>query len=254
MSRKQSKRYEQAPQPEKAPRQTFMRKIQPKNFTQGLYIDTLRDTPITLGTGAAGVGKTYIATAIGVEKLLANEVDRIILTRPVVEAGENLGFLPGTLEEKIAPYLLPLIDGLNAHLGATKVKELIEQGKIEVAPLAYMRGRTFDDCYVILDEAENTTKDQMKLFLTRIGNNTFMSINGDHTQSDLKNKKWEEDGLTWAVRKLKGRSPSIAVVEFSKSDIVRSPLIGTILTCLEAPDEVEKKHSSTQAQPELLQE
>ncbi len=253
MSRKTQKRYETPLAPEKAPKQLFMRRIQPKNFTQGLYIDTLRDTPITLGTGAAGVGKTYIATAIAVEKLIDGEVQRIILTRPVVEAGENLGFLPGTLEEKIAPYLLPLLDGLNAHLGPAKVIQLMEEGKIEIAPLAYMRGRTFDNCYVILDEAENTTKDQMKLFLTRIGQDTFMSINGDHTQSDLKNKNWEEDGLTWAVRKLKGCSPSIAVVEFSKADIVRSPLIGTILTHLESPDEPKKKDSSKETSV-LLQE
>lgn len=224
------KKYETA----KPAKQLFMRKIMPKNLTQELYIEALRSTSIVLGTGAAGVGKTYIATSIACEKLVNNEVSKIILTRPVVEAGEKLGFLPGTLEEKIHPYLLPLLDGLNAHLGPAKVKEMMDEGKIEVAPLAYMRGRTFDNCYVILDEAENTTQDQMKLILTRIGMNSFMSINGDHTQSDL--DKRVENGLTWAVRKLKGKSSDIQVIEFQKSDIVRHPLIGFILDCLEAPD------------------
>jgi phosphate starvation-inducible PhoH-like protein len=215
-------------------RETYIRKIVPKNQAQELYMDHLRNDPIILSQGPAGSGKTFIATAIAVEMLLTNKVNRIVLTRPVVEAGENLGFLPGTLEEKIAPYLLPLLDGLNVHLGAKKVQEFMSDGRIEVAPLAYMRGRTFDNCFVILDEAENTSKEQMKLFLTRIGSNTTMAINGDHTQSDLGTRN--ENGLTWAVRKLRGKSEHISVVEFLKSDIVRSPLIGTLLTFLEAPD------------------
>jgi phosphate starvation-inducible PhoH-like protein len=215
-------------------KETYMRTIQAKNYTQELYMQHLREDPIVLSQGPAGSGKTFIATAIAVEKLLSNEVSRIVLTRPIVEAGERLGFLPGTLEEKIHPYLLPLLDGLNAHLGPKRVLDFMADGKIEVAPLAFMRGRTFDNCFVILDEAENTTKDQMKLFLTRIGFNTTMSINGDHTQSDL--EKRIENGLTWAVRKLRGKTNQISVVEFSKADIVRSPLIGTILTYLESPD------------------
>jgi phosphate starvation-inducible PhoH-like protein len=215
-------------------KETFMKKVQAKNYTQELYMQHLREDPVILGTGPAGSGKTFIATAIAVEKLLANEVSKIVLTRPIVEAGEKLGFLPGTLEEKIHPYLLPLLDGLNAHLGVKRVQDFLADGKIEVAPLAYMRGRTFDNCFVILDEAENTSKDQMKLFLTRIGFNTTMAVNGDHTQTDL--DKRTENGLTWVVRKLKGKTPDISVVEFSKSDIVRSPLIGTLLTFLEAPD------------------
>lgn len=215
-------------------KETYMKKIQPKNYTQELYIEHLRNDPIILGQGPAGSGKTFIATAIAVEKLLANEVSKIVLTRPVVESGEKLGFLPGTLEEKIHPYLLPLLDGLNAHLGPKKVQDFLADGKIEVAPLAYMRGRTFDNCFVLLDEAENTTIDQMKLFLTRIGYNTTMAVNGDHTQTDL--SKHIETGLSWAVRKLRGKSEMISVVEFSKSDIVRSPLIGMMLTHLESPD------------------
>lgn len=215
-------------------KETFMKKIVAKNYTQEQYIQALREDLICFGKGPAGTGKTYIATAIAVEKLLNNEVSKIVLTRPIVEAGEKLGFLPGTLEEKIHPYLLPLLDGLNAHLGPKRVQDFLADGKIEVAPLAYMRGRTFDNCFVLLDEAENTTIDQMKLFLTRIGFNTTMAVNGDHTQTDL--DKRVENGLTWAVRKLRGKTPEISVVEFMKSDIVRSPLIGTMLTFLEAPD------------------
>lgn len=215
-------------------KETFMKKIIAKNYTQEQYIQALRDDVICFGKGPAGTGKTYIATAIAVEKLLTNKVSKIVLTRPIVEAGEKLGFLPGTLEEKIHPYLLPLLDGLNAHLGPKRVQDFLADGKIEVAPLAYMRGRTFDNSFVLLDEAENTTIDQMKLFLTRIGTNTTMAVNGDHTQTDL--DKRVENGLTWAVRKLRGKTPEISVVEFMKSDIVRSPLIGTMLTFLEAPD------------------
>lgn len=215
-------------------KETFMKKIAAKNYTQEQYMQALREDLICFGKGPAGTGKTYIATAIAVEKLLNNEVSKIVLTRPIVEAGEKLGFLPGTLEEKIHPYLLPLLDGLNAHLGPKRVQDFLADGKIEVAPLAYMRGRTFDNCFVLLDEAENTTIDQMKLFLTRIGFNTTMAVNGDHTQTDL--DKRVENGLTWAVRKLRGKTPEISVIEFAKSDIVRSPLIGTMLTFLEAPD------------------
>jgi phosphate starvation-inducible PhoH-like protein len=215
-------------------KETYMKRVVAKNFAQELYMQHLQDDPIVLCQGPAGSGKTFIATAIAVEKLLNGEVSKIILSRPVVESGEKLGFLPGTLEEKIHPYLLPLLDGLNTHLGPKRVQDFLADGKIEFAPLAYMRGRTFDNCFVLLDEAENTSKDQMKLLLTRIGYNTTMAINGDHTQTDL--DKRIENGLTWAVRKLKGRSPQISVLEFAKSDIVRSPLIGDLLTFLESPD------------------
>jgi len=237
------KKYE-APVKQAPAAKVFMKKIQPKTFTQELYMQSLREALITLGQGPAGSGKTFIATSIACEKLLSNEVSRIVLTRPVVEAGEKLGFLPGTLEEKIHPYLLPLLDGLNYHLGPKIVQDFLAEGKIEIAPLAYMRGRTFDNCFVILDEAENTTKEQMKLFLTRIGNNTIMAVNGDHTQSDL--DKRTENGLTWAVRKLRGREKEINVIEFTKNDIVRNALISAILTHLESPDGKDFKPTQTQ--------
>lgn len=218
-------------------RDTYMRnRLVPKNEAQSMYMDALREQPVVFAQGSAGTGKTFIATGIAVEMLLSQKVQRIVLTRPVVEAGEKLGFLPGTLEEKIHPYLLPLLDGLNTHLGPQRVQDMLAEGKIEIAPLAYMRGRTFDNCFVLLDEAENTTVDQMKLFLTRMGMNTTMAVNGDHTQTDL--DKRIENGLTWAVRKLRGRTNFVSVMEFAKSDIVRNPLIGEMLSHLERPDPV----------------
>jgi len=173
--------------------------------------------------------------AVGVEKLLANEVQKLVLTRPVVEAGENLGFLPGTLQEKISPYLLPLLDALNDLVGPTMAKKLLDTGKIEFAPLAYMRGRTFNNAYVILDEAQNTTVEQMKLFVTRIGEYSYFVVNGDVSQSDLKGLP--ENGLEYIVRRLRGKSENIDIIEFSHSDIQRSEIVKTILTHLDGPDD-----------------
>jgi len=213
-------------------------KLKPKNYSQELYVESLKENTITIGNGPAGVGKTYLVTAVALEKLMNNEIDRIVLTRPVVEAGENLGFLPGDLKEKLHPYLLPLIDSIEDHVGPTMAARLMESGKIEIAPLAFMRGRTFNNCYVILDEAQNTTKDQMRMFLTRIGYNTQFCINGDHSQSDLKfgyNSR-EEHGLAWACRKLRGAVAEVSIVEFHSKDIVRNPLIGKLLAYLDSPD------------------
>lgn len=207
----------------------------PKNESQRFYLESLRTAKLTIGTGPAGSGKSFIAMAVAVEKLLTNEVSKVVITRPVVEAGERLGFLPGTFEEKIAPYLLPLLDSLNDLVGPTMAKKLLDAGKIEFAPLAFMRGRTFNNCYVLLDEAQNTTIEQMKLFVTRIGEYSQFAVNGDSTQSDLKDV--HENGLDWIVRKLRGKSAEINVIEFSNHDVVRSEIVRTILQHLDTPDQ-----------------
>ena len=212
----------------------------PKNESQRLYVESLMNALLTIGTGPAGSGKSFLSMAVAVEKLLSNEVSKVVITRPIVEAGENLGFLPGTFEEKISPYLLPLLDALNDLIGPTMAKKLLEGGKIEFAPLAYMRGRTFNNCYVILDEAQNTTIEQMKLFVTRIGEFSQFAVNGDVTQSDLRGVP--ENGLEWVARKLRGCSSDINVIEFSNRDVVRSEIVKTILQFLDSPE--------PQAQPE----
>lgn len=208
---------------------------QAKTASQGYYLESLREKPLTIGTGPAGSGKSFLAMAVGVEKLLANEVSKIVLTRPVCEAGESLGFLPGTFEEKISPYLLPLLDALEELVGVTMAKKLMDSGKIEFAPLAYMRGRTFNNAYVILDEAQNTTIEQIKLFVTRAGMYSTLVVNGDVTQCDLRGIP--ENGLAWLVRRIAGRSSMIDVVEFSHTDIQRSPLVRELLLHLDGPDE-----------------
>lgn len=208
---------------------------QAKTQAQEFYLESLRDASLTIGTGPAGAGKSFLAMAVGVEKLLSNEVSKIVLTRPVCEAGESLGFLPGTFEEKISPYLRPLLDALEELVGVTMAKKLMDSGKIEFAPLAYMRGRTFNNAYVILDEAQNTTIEQIKLFVTRAGNYSTFVVNGDVTQSDLRGVP--ENGLEWLVRRLRGRSRMINVIEFGHSDIQRSALVRELLTHLDGPDE-----------------
>lgn len=206
----------------------------PKSDSQRYYIESLTNSKLTIGTGPAGSGKSFLAMAIAVEKLLANDVSKVVITRPIVEAGESLGFLPGTFEEKISPYLLPLLDALNDLVGPTMAKKLLEDGKIEFAPLAYMRGRTFTNCYVILDEAQNTTIEQMKLFVTRIGEYSQFAVNGDGSQSDLRGVP--ENGLEWVTRKLRGCSSEIQVIEFQNKDVVRSEIVKTILQYLDSPE------------------
>jgi phosphate starvation-inducible PhoH-like protein len=208
---------------------------QPKSESQRFYLESLAEADITIGTGPAGSGKSYLAMAIAVKKLLDGEVSRVVITRPICEAGESLGFLPGTFEEKISPYLLPLLDALQDLVGPTQAKKLLDDKKIEFAPLAYMRGRTFNNCYCILDEAQNTSIEQMKLFITRIGQFSQFAINGDVLQSDLRGVP--ENGLEWIVRKLRGRVQGINIIEFSHSDVVRSEILGRMLPFIEAPDE-----------------
>jgi phosphate starvation-inducible PhoH-like protein len=216
--------------------------LTPQNFAQELYLESLRNKPITITNGPAGSGKTFLVTGVALEKLLNKEVDKIVFTRPVVEADEELGFLPGTLEQKLDPYLRPLFDAVQDHVGPTMSKKLLEGGQIEIAPLAYMRGRTFNNAFVVLDEAQNSTAKQMKMFLTRIGYGSFYTVNGDVTQTDLSvprdvDKATWEHGLSYAMRKLTGKSENISFIEFYNKDVVRSDMCREVLTFLDAPDD-----------------
>ena len=200
------------------------RKLRPKTAGQKRYIDSIRSNAITFGIGPAGTGKTYLAMAMAVSALKRREVSRIVLARPVVEAGESLGFLPGTLEEKLDPYVRPLLDALFDMLDREKANSLIEQGIIEIAPLAFMRGRTFNDAFVILDEAQNTTPEQMKMFLTRLGFSSKFVVTGDDTQRDLLG----EGGLDSARRILAGIE-GIAFIDLDRNDVVRHTLVARIV-------------------------
>lgn len=200
--------------------------IKPKTIGQKHYCNAIKNNTITIGVGPAGTGKTYLAVAMAVTAFRAHEVNRIILTRPAVEAGEKLGFLPGDLQSKVDPYLRPLYDALFDMLGAETYQRYVERGNIEVAPLAYMRGRTLDDSFIILDEAQNTTGEQMKMFLTRLGFNSKMVITGDITQIDLPNGS--RSGLKECIKILKNID-DIAQVTFSEKDVVRHKLVQDII-------------------------
>jgi phosphate starvation-inducible protein PhoH and related proteins len=202
------------------------RSIYPKTFNQKKYVEDISQYDLVFGVGPAGTGKTYLAVAKAVSDLKNNIVKKLILTRPVVEAGENLGFLPGDLKEKVDPYLVPLYDALYEMLGTQNTISLMEKGVIEIAPLAYMRGRTLENAFVILDEAQNTTKVQMKMFLTRLGFASKMVITGDPSQTDL--PKGVPSGLNQALNILKGLD-DIKIIEFEKIDVVRHPLVQRIL-------------------------
>lgn len=207
------------------------RPIRVKNYSQRQYVQMIKNNDLTFGIGPAGTGKTYLAVVMAVAALKRREVDRLILTRPAVEAGESLGFLPGDLKEKVDPYLRPIYDALNSILGAEHVERLIERGVIEIAPLAYMRGRTLDKAFVILDEAQNTTRAQMKMFLTRLGFGSKMIVNGDASQIDLP-KGHSQSGLVDAENRLKGLS-HIAFVNFDANDVVRHPVVSKIIRAYE---------------------
>ncbi len=200
--------------------------IYPKTLNQKLYVQAIERSTIIFGIGPAGTGKTYLAVLSALKKLKDNEIKRIILTRPAVEAGENLGFLPGDLKEKVDPYLRPLYDAMYEILGVKLTTEYIEKGIIEIAPLAYMRGRTLDNAYVILDEAQNTTINQMKLFLTRLGFGSKMIVTGDITQSDL--PKRMTSGLVKASQILKDIN-AVDIMYFTDIDVVRHPLVQKII-------------------------
>ena len=213
--------------------------IKPKTLGQKKYCDMIRKNTITFGVGPAGTGKTYLAVALAVSAFKAHEVNRIILTRPAVEAGEKLGFLPGDLQNKVDPYLRPLYDALFEMFGQEAFAKHLERGSIEVAPLAYMRGRTLDDSFIILDEAQNTTREQMKMFLTRLGFNSKMVITGDITQIDLPEST--KSGLIEALKVLKNID-GIAQNRFSEKDVVRHRLVQDIVKAYENYSEQKKPH------------
>lgn len=215
---------------------TPKQKIMPRSGRQHAYIAALRSNVLTFGLGPAGTGKTFLATAFGASLLVSGEVKKLILTRPVVEAGEHLGFLPGTFEEKIDPYLRPFFDALHMTLGREKTEKMRTDGSIEIAPLAYMRGRTLSDCVMILDEAQNTSPAQMKMFLTRLGENSRMIVTGDPSQCDL--PKHLPSGLKDAVHILEGLS-EIATIRFTEADVVRHRLVSRIVTAYDERDRQE---------------
>ena len=205
---------------------TPKKSIVPRGNNQRSYIESINQNDINFGIGPAGTGKTYLAVASAVDALLKEKVDRIILMRPAVEAGEKLGFLPGDLSQKVDPYLRPLYDALNEMLGIERTEKYLEKGIVEIAPLAYMRGRTLNNSFIIVDESQNTTKEQMKMILTRMGFGSYLLINGDLTQIDL--PKNIESGLAHAVRVVND-TEDIGVVNFDSKDIVRHPLVRKII-------------------------
>ena len=209
------------------------RPIRVKNMGQKRYVEAIDKSDVVFGIGPAGTGKTFLAVVCAIAAFKKGEVSRIILTRPAVEAGESLGFLPGDLKEKVDPYLRPIYDSLYAILGTNTTDRLMERGVIEVAPLAYMRGRTLDDAFVILDEAQNTTDAQMKMFLTRLGFNSKMVVNGDMTQVDLPGR--QHSGLIDAKHILKNID-QIKFINFSANDVVRHPVVAKIITAYEKED------------------
>ena len=206
------------------------RALRPKTLGQKKYVDSIRKNTIVFGVGPAGTGKTYLAMAMAITAFKNNEVNRIILTRPAIEAGENLGFLPGDLQQKVDPYLRPLYDALYEIMGAENFARNMEKGAIEVAPLAYMRGRTLDNSFIVLDEAQNTTPEQMKMFLTRIGYGSKAVVTGDTTQIDLPRGK--NSGLIESTKILKNIE-DIAICNLTNKDVVRHPLVQKIIGAYE---------------------
>jgi len=216
------------------------RRITAKNLSQRRYIELMRNCDLVLAVGPAGTGKTYLAMAIAIAALNRHEVSRVILTRPAVEAGEKLGFLPGTMAEKVDPYLRPLYDALSDMMPFEKASRLMERGVIEVAPLAFMRGRTLNDAFVILDEAQNTTSEQMKMFLTRLGFDSKAVVTGDITQIDLPAEK--RSGLVEASEVLRGVD-GIGFMCFTEGDVVRHPLVQSIVRAYERRDSRSEEHA-----------
>jgi phosphate starvation-inducible PhoH-like protein len=227
---------------------TRARPVAPKGLAQKRYVDAMRQKDIVFGIGPAGTGKTYLAMAMAVRAFLAKECKRIILARPAVEAGEKLGFLPGTMAEKVNPYLRPLYDALHDMMDFERAQQLIERGHIEVAPLAFMRGRTLNDSFVILDEAQNSTSEQMKMFLTRLGFDSKAVITGDVTQVDL--PSGQRSGLLEAERLL-ANIPGIAFCYFTEVDVVRHPLVQQIIKAYDRRDAERAAQKAAEANKDL---
>jgi phosphate starvation-inducible PhoH-like protein len=208
--------------------QSYLRKVRPQSDNQRTLMEAIERHSLTLALGPAGTGKTYLAITAAIEALEGGRVGRIVLTRPAIEAGESLGFLPGDLHEKLAPYLRPLLDALNERIGGKRVRQLIAEGAIEIAPVAYMRGRTLNNAFIVIDEAQNCTYGQIKMLLTRLGWHSTMVLTGDPDQSDLL------DGLSGfaAIADRLERVPEIAVIRLTDRDIVRHPLVAGMLTVL----------------------
>ncbi|MGH6981190.1 MAG: PhoH family protein [Stellaceae bacterium] len=213
---------------EPARERSYLAKIRPQSDGQRALMAALESHSLTMALGPAGSGKTYLAIAAAVEALTAGRVGRIVLTRPAVEAGENLGFLPGEMEDKLAPYLRPLYDALNERIGGKRVKQLMTEGAIEIAPVAFMRGRTLNNAFIVIDEAQNCTYGQIKMLLTRLGWHSTMVVTGDPDQSDLLDGL---SGLAETARRLVP-VPGVAVIRLTDHDIVRHPLVGEMLTVL----------------------
>ncbi|MCR5017113.1 MAG: PhoH family protein [Ruminococcus sp.] len=214
--------------------------VRPRTVGQKRYLDSIKNNTIVLGIGPAGTGKTYLAVAMAVKAFREHKVKKIILTRPAVEAGEKLGFLPGDMQDKVDPYLRPLYDALFDMFGAESFARYMEKGIIEVAPLAYMRGRTLDEAFIILDEAQNTTSEQIKMFLTRLGNDSRMVITGDITQIDLPDAR--KSGLVEAMKILKGID-DIGIHRFTEKDVVRHKLVQDIIKAYDKFNEGRKNHA-----------
>ena len=208
--------------------QSYVRKVRPRSDNQRILMEAIDAKPLTVALGPAGTGKTYLAVAMGVSSLIAGKVERIVLSRPAVEAGENLGFLPGDMREKLDPYLRPLWDALNDRLGAKRLRQNLDDGTIEIAPVAFMRGRTLNNSFVLIDEAQNCTYGQLKMLLTRLGWHSTMVMTGDPDQTDLLP---ELSGLATIGKKLEGLE-DVAVVRLTDQDVVRHPLVGRMLSVL----------------------